>query len=365
MKTTYWRSLTVKALIAVTLIGSGCGREQVAMDDEGTKNYRGVFSISSNAGNSLGIWMSQSEILALPMSGTGWSHVLNAANSSWGSANLSDNNSNHDIKTLAGALVAVRKGDSAMADKTIAGLQSAMKSGLSRTLELSRGLQTYVIAADIIGYRDAGFQTWVRKMLNAQIQGHSGGTGVIGTALKSANNWGGHARASAIASALYLKDDTLLSQMVMVYNEFIGVAVSKRTLNFTDTNWHADPANKAGVNRLGAKRNGINIDGAIPEDMRRGGSLSATPTYTGYGWEAMQGFVVSGVLLHRAGKVSITSGSSATRRAFEYLYRINWPATGDDTWLPYLANHYMGTSLPVKASSGGKNMDYTDWTHAH
>src|SRR3989344_3874758 len=159
-----------------------------------------------------GIWISQAEIVSLPTSGAAWDGVRNAANSSWGSACLYDNNCMHDVNTLAGALVAARTGDAAMRNKTIAGLQAAMGSSLSRALELSRGLQTYIIAADIIGYHDAGFESWVRQMITIGIQGHSG-TGVLGTAENSPNNWGGHARASLAAAAVYLNDATFTTKV--------------------------------------------------------------------------------------------------------------------------------------------------------
>ncbi|MGB3075496.1 MAG: metallophosphoesterase, partial [Chitinophagales bacterium] len=117
---------------------------------------------------SKGIWISTEEIAKLPMSGSGWTNVKAAADSNWGSANLGDNDSPHDILTLAGALVAVRTNNAAMRSKTIAGLNSAMQSPLTRALELGRGLQTYIIAADIIGYRDAAFMSWVQKMVHVK-----------------------------------------------------------------------------------------------------------------------------------------------------------------------------------------------------
>src|SRR6185369_15512881 len=57
-----------------------------------------------------GIWISQEELNRLPTSGAAWDKVNAAANSSWGSACLYDNNCNHDVNTLAGALVAARTG---------------------------------------------------------------------------------------------------------------------------------------------------------------------------------------------------------------------------------------------------------------
>ncbi len=322
-------------------------------------------------GQSQGVWLSKDEIMKLPTSGSAWNVVVSAANSSWGGACLNDNNCDHDVHTLAGALVAVRNNDSAMRAKTIAGLTAATSSSLSRALELSRGLQTYIIAADIIGYHDAAFEAWVRRMLTVNVSGHSGGSGVLGTAENSSNNWGGHARASLAAAAIYLNDSSLKQTVVLAHKAFNGTAKSPKMV-FTDTNWHADPNNKAGVNRKGATIQGRNVSGVLPEDWRRAADYKWPPAATGYMWEGMQGYVVTAVILHRAGLVPFSDGDSAVVRAMDILYQrgesagsgYTNPASGDDTWIPWVVNYYGGTSYPTQSASSGKNMGYTDWTHA-
>lgn len=315
-------------------------------------------------GQTQGIWLSKEEIMALPTSGSAWNAVLSAANSSWGSANLGDNNASHDVKTLAGALVAVRNNDSAMRSKVISGLQSAMSSGTSRTLELARGLQTYVISADLIGYRTTQFEAWVKKMLeDTSISGRIGG-GLYVNAIKDPTNWGGHERASSIAAAMYLGDNSKLTELARVHREFNGENVSPKTLKYDNTNWHADPNNKAGVNRKGSTIQGRDVSGVLPEDWRRGGEFKWPPSPTGYMWEGMQGYVVSAVMLHRAGIVHASSGDNAVARAMDILYKIGNTPGSDDAWLPYLVNKYWGTNFSEPSStSPGKGMGYTDWTH--
>lgn len=333
----------------------------------------GIQSVTpvSKSGPTLGIWISKDEIMKLPMSGNAWNSVKSAADSNWGSACLYDNNCMHDVNTLAGALVATRTDDAAMRAKVIKGFESAMSSTLSRALELSRGLQTYIIAADIIGYHDAAFEAWVRKMLTTNIQGHSGGVGVLGTAINSSNNWGGHARASVAAAAVYLNDATLKQQVVTAYKAFIGVAPSS-SMVFTNTSWHADSKNPAGENRKGATIQGKNVSGALPEDWRRSAEYQWPPAVTNYMWEGMQGFVVTAVILDRAGLVPLSTGDDALVRAMNALYgtgeaasnspKFNNPPSGDDTWIPWVVNYYAGTTFPTSAAAAGKNMAWTDWT---
>jgi hypothetical protein len=347
-----------------------------------TKTTTGTPTITPPQGTTKGLWISQEEIMKLPTSGAAWDRLLSAANSNWGSANLGDNNSMHDVDTLAGALVAVRTNNSTMRTKTIDGLQSAMVSPLTRALELSRGLQTYIIAADIISYHDSAFESWVRKMLNADVSPHTGGTdlcnssgtsfscsgigGVICTAHRSANNWGGHARASTIAGALYLNDQTLLNQVANSYRAFIGLNAPNH-LYCENTTWHANPNERFGVNRIGTTIQGHSVSGVLPEDWRRASEFQWPPlissTDAGYMWEGMQGYIVSAVLLHRAGIVPITSGDNAVVRSMDILYAVNYPPSGDDTWIPWVVNHYAGKSYPTSTASPGKNMGWTDWMY--
>lgn len=312
-----------------------------------------------------GIWISQAELMARPTTGTAWTNVLNAANSSWGGACLDNIDCNHDINTLAGALVAARTGDGNMRQKAIGGLHAATGSSLSRALELGRGLQSYVIAADVLGYRDPAFMAWVRRMLYANVQGHSGGTGLLGTGLQSGSNWGGHARASWIAGYLYLKDPSLdadFAKMTNAYKAFIGMDVANQ-MQYTSTSWHPENKPKSGVNRLGSVRSGQDISGVLPEDWRRGGEFKWPPSQSTYMWGGMQGFVVSAVLMHRAGVVPINSGDNALIRAMDVLYRAGIPLD-DEKWIPWLVNYYAGKNYEtVSPTDPGKGMGWTDWTH--
>ncbi|OGC02362.1 hypothetical protein A2V82_12400, partial [candidate division KSB1 bacterium RBG_16_48_16] len=79
------------------------------------------------------------------------------------------------------------------------------------------------------------------------------------------------------------------------------------------------------------------IDGVIPDDMRRGGSFQFPPASTGYPWEGLQGVVAQAEILSRAGY---------------------------DTWNSWLIDYHYGTNFHSSgASSPGKNMGWTDWTH--
>ncbi len=232
-------------------------------------------------------------------------------------------------------------------------------------------MQSYIIAADIIGYRTPEFENWIRTTLAANIPGHSG-TGILGTAYNSSNNWGGHARATVAAAAIYLNDAEMKQKVTDAHKAFIGVP-APNTMVYSSTSWHAT-ADKAGVNRKGATIQGVNVSGVLPEDWRRAAEFQWLPAVTDYMWEGMQGFVVSAVILDRANLVPLNAGDNAVVRAMDMLYGTGEaannspvyqnPAAGDDTWIPWLVNNYAGTSFPASATSPGKGMGWTDWTHA-
>jgi hypothetical protein len=320
-----------------------------------------------------GIWISPEEIAKLPTSGAAWDRLLSAANANWGSACLYNLDCLHDTSTLAGALVATRLNDSVMRSKTIAGITSAMDATqFDRVLELSRGLQSYIIAADIIGYRTPAFENWVRSMITKPLQGHSGGGNIYETAEFSANNWGGHSRASLAAAAVYLSDSDYTQKVVTAYKAFIGIAPSS-SMVYTGTTWHADSSNKAGENRKGATISGKHVSGVLPEDWRRSTDFQWPPAFTGYMWEGMQGYIATAVILHRAGLVPFSAGDNAVVRSMDMLYDTGEaaanspgytnPAVSDDTWIPWTVNYYGGTKYPTTTANPGKGIGWTDWMY--
>lgn len=331
-----------------------------------------------------GIWASRAEIMARPTSGAAWERMLADANSSWGKANIGDNNASHDVKTLAGAFVAVRLGDNAMRVKVQAALVDAARSfreDRNRALEAGRGILSYVLAADLIGWDSDEFERELAAVIEASIQGHSG-SGILGTASNSPNNWGGMCRATVAAAALKLLSggnpvyratgERWLALVVKAQREMVGLPVEAPQFVYQGTNWHAGTP-KAGVNRPGAVINGVSVSGALPEDWRRGGEFKWLPTKSGYMHEGLQGLVNTAVILHRAGVMPFSAGDDAIVRAFNMLYGygeatnnqpvFRYPVEGDDCWLTWVVNHYApDASFPNQPdTTPGKGMGYGEW----
>ncbi|HEX2576567.1 MAG TPA: hypothetical protein VHK88_09485, partial [Aquihabitans sp.] len=124
-----------------------------------------------------GLWTSPAELAQLPTSGPAWVHLVETARGPWGTPNLADNNATHDTSTLAGALVAVRTGDAALAAKTRSAIMAVTRTtSWNRVLEMSRNITSYVIAADLVGLSstdDAQFRSFISALRTKPLEGHS------------------------------------------------------------------------------------------------------------------------------------------------------------------------------------------------
>jgi hypothetical protein len=179
------------------------------------------------------------------------------------------------------------------------------------------------------------------------------------------NNWGTMAGGSRAAVAAYLGDAAELARTAQVFEGWLGNRSAYAGFNYdSDLSWQADPSRPVGINPLGATKEGHSIDGALPEEMRRGGSFQWPPIETGYPWGALQGAVVQAEILYRAGYDTWQWQDRALLRAVEFLYGLGWSPEGDDEWTPWLVDARYGTSFAANASAKhGKIMGWTSWTH--
>lgn len=314
----------------------------------------------------MAIWLDDQEVAALPTSGAAFTAVKKAAASSWPAAKVSDQDSKHDTLTLAGALVAVRTGDSGLEEKTRRAVMAAVGTEAGgRTLAAGRNLVPYVIAADIVGLTGADeqkFRGWLTVVRTANLSGKT----LISTHEERPNNWGTHAGASRIAASLYLGDTADVAKAAKVFKGWLGDRSAYAGFDYGDLSWQADQTKPVGVNPAGAKIQGHNVDGVLPDDQRRGGGFKWPPPKENYVWEALQGATVQAQLLHRAGYPAWEWSDRALLRAVKWLHDVcGFPADGDDQWQPWLVNAAYGTAFKAVSPAGvGKNMGWTDWTHA-
>lgn len=312
--------------------------------------------------------MSRDVLKRLPMRGAAWARLKRAANGSLGAARIADKVDDHDVRTLAVALVYARTEQPWLRRKAAEAIESAI--GTERdgdTLALARNLFAYVVAADLIDLRrydaafDGRFRAWLREVRVAELEGRT----LVGTHEERPNNWGTHAGASRAVVAAYLGDKRELARSAAVFKGWLGDRSAYAGFDYGNRSWQFNPKEPVGVNPAGATIDGYSVDGVLPDDQRRSGRFEWPPDRENYVWEALQGAVAQAQVLYRQGYPVWSWQDRAILRAVQWLHQsAGYPADGDDTWLPWLVNTVYRTSFPTRPPVlTGKNMAWTDWTH--
>jgi len=316
-----------------------------------------------------GIWISQAEIDALPTTGAGYAEVKAAADTVSGAPSVTNQDSNHSTSIMAAALMCAKTSTATYCDKTTAALRALATGNYEdggRALAYGREMIGYVLAADIIGLPqrdpalDAQFRAKIATWLDHATT--SGPDSLRACSDVRPNNWGTHCTASRIAIDLYLGDKADLDKAARIVHGWMGDRSAYAGFDYGDLWWQANPSAPVGVNPAGSEIGGHDVGGLQPEEMRRAGSFTWPPKQTDYAWEGNQGALASTWMLMRAGYPADQWSDRAECRVAAALYRIGWPAEGDDQWQPWLINRICGTDYPTTGGGKGKNVGWTQWT---
>lgn len=317
---------------------------------------------------SAGIWISVEEVRALPQTG-GWSAVLSAARGTC-TPDVSNQDSACNVTVQAQSLAWARTGDEQYRQKVvdaITKLSSGCSSVGGRTLALGRELGAYIVAADLVNLRDhapathLNFQACLRLLLTKPLDGMT----IVQMFERRPNNWGTMGGSTLAALYAYLGDKAGLDRVAKVFCGWLGNRSCYSGFTFGDISWQCNSAAPVGVNPVGCIKGGHDIGGALPDDMRRGGAFKMpNPAETGYACGAQSGSAALAWILHRAGYPAFEWENRAVLRARQFLERIGWECVGDDDWLDALLNSVYGTKFAVSDMGPGKNMGWTQWTHA-
>jgi hypothetical protein len=329
--------------------------------------------VDTSAGATGGIWIDRATLAQLPTWGPAWEPVAAAGGLPCEEVSLTAHASLINVCTMAKSLVYVATGDEGCLSDVVAATRAIVATPapfLERAFVLGQNLPGYVIAADLVDLRsheptlDADFRIKLRELLTTQT--FAGPQHLVECHETRPNNWGTHCGAARAAVAAYLGDTTELARTARVLRSWLDVESDPGTFEFGELSWQCDSLRPMGINPAGCTRDGQSIDGVLPDDQRRSGAFTWPPPKENYVWEALQGALVQAAILHRAGYPAFQWGDSALLRAARWLHEeAGYPAQGDDTWQPHLLNHFYETDFPAPIpTSPGKNMGWTDWTHA-
>src|SRR3989338_4556539 len=326
--------------------------------------------VTPPAGEGLGIWISPNEIAKLPASGSAWSNLQSDADSSFGSPNLADQDTRHNIRTMAAALVYARMGQESYRSKAANAIKSAMGTETAaRSLAIGRNLAAYVIAADLIDlkiYRpsdDAQFRSWLSSMRTRDFDGRT----LISCHEDRPNNWGTMCGASRIAADLYLNDNADLQKAVQVFQGYLGNRSSYAGFKFaTDAfSFMCDTSSPRPINPPGCIKDGHDLSGAPVDDIQRAGPYKWLPGFTDYAWGGFSAAIAQAEMLHRAGYDSYNWENQAVLRGIRFLNEVvNFSQSNATTWTTWVVNRAYNTNYSTSSTSiSNRLISYTDWTH--
>jgi hypothetical protein len=319
-----------------------------------------------------GLWIGSREVRGLPTSGAAWTRLREVADGNCGTPDLADQESNTNVCIVAKALVFARTGETRYRDDVVSALRTIADAGTysGRALALGRQLGGYAIAADLVQLQrhapdlDTRFRAKLRELLVTPTT--DGPRTLVECHERRPNNWGTHCGGARIAVAAYLGDNEELARASRVFRGWLGDRSAYAGFSFgSDLTWHCDANAPVAVNPRGCTKQGVSIDGVLPDDQRRGGSFRVPPPAENYVYEALQGALMQAVILSRHGYDVWNWQDRALLRAFDWLHDVAaYPAEGDDTWQPHIINRVYGRQFPAPVPSRpGKNIGWTDWTH--
>ncbi len=319
-----------------------------------------------------GVWIGIGELQQRPTSGAAWNSILDAANNAGSRADVSDQDSNHDQYTLAAAIVAARTGQNR--DRAVAALESAIGTEQGgRWLAVGRNLTGYIIAADLLGIRSGPVYDWLASFRTMRLEPNNSGQPITfrQSAWESGSNASAQEGAASAALAVYLGDAEMLGWSWNAFRRYVGDRSSPHRITSNSDAWQQVPTDPVGIQNAGATKSGCSIDGAISNDMSRGGNDVCDPEYTQYPWVGLEGAVPAAMILSRAGYPAFDVQNQALRRAAAYLMGLR-NRTGESEWydasrapeIKHLLNRVYGLGYPVAYPvGGGRTVGFTDFTH--
>ena len=296
------------------------------------------------------------------MSGVAWDRLVADAGKSY-VPDIDNQDSATDVNMLAGAIVYARMGNVTYKNKVVAALEDAVvRFGncqvTGRTLAWARNMAAYPMAADLVGYRTARFEQFLRDMADRCLGSQLNRT-LRQMFTYMPNNWGELGFGALAAVYRYVGDTTKLENLRREFiNEYIyninNVNASVKRSWSSDKSWFVDSNNLRIVNPPGSVKQGVDISGIIPEDQQRCGSFTTgSPCKTGYPYDSLSGFVVGARIFDRAGMPIWQEGNDFIYRA-AYRYFVTWNPGGVyniDKWvIPFINRAYPNKSPIPEAS---------------
>lgn len=322
------------------------------------------------------IWVDVTQLHSKPRTGRGWNNMYSmAAGSMPGPVTVADQKSNTSAWAQACAYVYAATGDTDYLKKVLGVMRALVSPSLpiGRALGLAREVQGYVATAEGIQLAkvdadlDAAVKSKFRYFLTCKTS--DGPASLLESHRKRPNNWGTHATSAVMMIARYIGDAALFADAVKVFRGYLGDYDLYHDFTYGSLAWQANPKRPVGINPPNSIINGLDVDGMLPEEARRGSTTVGASLPGGdaimYSWEATQGTTAAMAVALNADVDLRPASAWAHKRSIHFMLDVaHWPISGDDAWqAPVLNRLYPDLKLAVPDGSPGKGLAWTEFTH--
>lgn len=300
------------------------------------------------------------DLSTLPTTGTAWTYMKSKADSTWPAPNICDQNNKTGVLALAAGMVYARVGGETYKTKVIdacKALMTSQKDGCTNAaLAAGRQLGAWVLASDLVGYKDVAWVNWLLQMRTRNLGGHGRWTSLRFTQSDSSNNWGAFAQSSLCVIDRYLEDTTSIALDWKIFQGFAGnrLAHTFRTPSISQPSWLCIDKSKWTPIQLCTDPKKT---GAPTEDAWRSGAYpNISKTYVA---ETMQGLALAAEMLSRAGYTAAWEKLRPLAN-FATVWAV-WNASSVGYHLPWWYNSRLGINAPTRGAQYGRTFGYTDW----
>ncbi len=338
-----------------------------------------------------GLWFSPAELRTIPMEGPAWDALLDGAQRDLSEPRIGDQDDRTGLYCFAAAIVWTRdpqgypehygRAVQCLDDLVAQGDPSDPDApGDGRTLAWARNAFGYVATAELLDYRPLALVQYMSNLADGFVGEQLEVTLLEMATARMPNNWGTLGLGSLAAIYVYLGDEAHLEQIHAHLIAGIEGPVQPYPADRWDEDqqptWQADPDDPDSwrlITPAGLNKDGLDLDGIVPEDMQRGdpGGFDGSPYSqwgeTSYPWETIQGLVTAARILERRGLPLWDSGDQAILRAVDRYNRLaddaadpDWAAWDSSAraWvLPFIDDAYgtdwVGIAQQSGASTGG------------
>jgi hypothetical protein len=264
--------------------------------------------------------------------------------------------------------------------------------GSAQVLSVARQIAGYVTAADMIGYRDSAFVSFISSIRTYNIGNQSRWYAITQTSDDTSNNWGAVGRYCWLLLAAVKGDQTMFDNAVAWFRRYLGETPAG-TANFVTTSdyrrsWDNGTANVTdgtglpiakGVGQRDVSQPGL--DGVVIEDAARGvtdynstisDGFGATGSGRTYPLEALEYVWSTTAVLRNAGYDPLSWGDQAVSRACvrvavggDMTYaESSFGLYRNDKWFAErIGGASVGTKLATNSGTGGllRSLPPGDW----